>query len=332
MPDGSASAGLFALVVLAALAFSYINGFHDTANAIATSVSTRVLTPRQAVLLSGVLNFAGAMLSTGVAATVGKGIVEPRAVSSEILLAALLAAIAWNLVTWAYGIPSSSSHALIGGVIGAALAAKGPAVLEPSAWRQVILPLVVSPPVGLVGGFLAMTALYWLLRGWSPIRVNGWFSRLQIVSAAWMSLTHGLNDAQKSMGIIGIALVSAGVLPSFAVPLWVKVLAAATMALGTAAGGWRIIRTLGMRMIRLQPVHGFAAEVAAAAVITLASALRMPVSTTHVIASSVMGVGTARNWRLVRWQIASEILVAMVVTIPVTAAIAALVYAVMARL
>lgn len=324
MPE--TATGTVVLVVLAALAFSYINGFHDTANAIATSVSTRVLTPRQAVIMSGALNFLGALLSTGVAATIGKGIVKPSSVTLTILLAGLFAAILWNLVTWYYGIPSSSSHALIGGVIGAAVAAHGWGVVEPTAYSKVLLPLLVSPPAGLVAGFLVMTLLYILLRNWTPARVNAWFSKFQILSAAWMSLTHGLNDAQKSMGIITVALVAAGALPSFQVPLWVKLVAALTMAAGTAAGGWRIIHTLGVRMIRLAPVHGFASEFAAATIISLASAFKMPVSTTHVIASSVMGVGSAKNVRQVRWVIATEIIIAMFVTIPVTAVIAGVLY------
>lgn len=332
MPETGGAAGLVVLVILAALAFNYINGFHDTANAIATSVSTRALTPRQAVVMSGLLNFVGAILSTGVASTIGKGIVQPSGITMNILLAALLAAIGWNLITWYYGIPSSSSHALIGGVIGAAVAAHGPGTIEPTAWSKVLLPLVISPPAGLLAGFVVMGLLYVLLRNWTPLRVNAWFSKLQVLSAAWMSLTHGLNDAQKSMGIIAVALVSAGFLPAFSVPLWVKILAALTMALGTAAGGWRIIQTLGMRMIRLQPVHGFAAEVGAAGIITVASLLKMPVSTTHVIASSVMGVGSATNARRVRWIIATEIIIAMVVTIPVTALLAAAVYFALTRL
>lgn len=321
------SVSLIVVVVIAALVFDYINGFHDTANAIATSVSTRVLTPLEAILMAAGLNFLGALFSTEVAKTIGKGIVDTHIVSMELVLAALLGAIAWNLITWFFGIPSSSSHALIGGVIGAGVIKGGFGVLNyKGIFEKIILPLVVSPITGLVVGYLLMVLLLWLVKSFSPRRVNKYFSKLQILSAAFMAFSHGNNDAQKSMGIITMALVAGGFIKSFEVPTWVIIACASAMALGTAGGGWRIIKTMGHRIIKLEPIHGFAAETAAAMTIQVASHFGAPVSTTHVISSSIIGVGAAKRFSAVRWGVAQNMLVAWILTIPASAIIAALCY------
>jgi inorganic phosphate transporter, PiT family len=319
---------LLGAVVVLALAFDFINGFHDTANSIATSVSTRVLTPRQAILMAAALNFAGALLSHSVAKTISSGLIETKLVPEYVVIATLIAAIAWDLVTWYHGIPSSSSHALIGGLLGSSIAfSAGLGIVKWSGVvEKVLVPLVTSPVVGLLLGFAFMKLLYLLLSRATPRFVNRWFSKLQIASAAFMSYTHGMNDAQKSMGIITFALIGAGTLPSGAqVPTWVMVLCAVAMALGTASGGWRIIKTMGVNMIRLQPVGGFAAETTAAAVIATASAIGAPVSTTHVISSAIMGVGASKRLSAVRWMLARDIVWAWVLTIPITAILGALV-------
>ncbi len=316
------------IVVVLALAFDFINGFHDTANSIATSVSTRVLSPRQAILMAAGLNFLGALMSHSVAKTISSGLVDSAVVPEYVVIATLIAAITWNLITWYYGIPSSSSHALIGGLLGASIAfamsvniVKWGGVVD-----KVVIPLVTSPIVGLLLGFLLMKLLFLTLTWASPQFVNRWFSKLQILSAGFMAYTHGMNDAQKSMGIITFAMIGAGILPQNSnVPVWVMVACAIAMALGTAGGGWRIIKTMGVNMIRLQPINGFAAETAAAAVIATASAVGAPVSTTHVIASSIMGVGASKRISAVRWMLAKNILLAWVVTIPITAALGAII-------
>ncbi|CAN5665459.1 inorganic phosphate transporter [soil metagenome] len=318
---------LLILVVLAALAFDYINGFHDTANAIATVVSTRVLTPRAAILMAAVLNFLGTLIATHVALTIAKGIVDPSVSTESLALAAVIGAIVWNLVTWYFGIPSSSSHALIGGLVGAGLVAGGMAGVQ---WKgvveKVVLPLLISPVVGFVMGFLIMKAIEHLFARTSPHRVNVVFRRLQIVSAAAMAFSHGQNDAQKSMGIITLALVARGFVHGDHVPIWVILACATVMGLGTASGGWRIMRTMGHRIIRLEPVNGFAAETAGAATIIGASFLGMPVSTTHIIASSIFGVGSSRRLSAVRWGVALNMVIAWVLTIPASAAVGALAY------
>ncbi|MCK9460235.1 MAG: inorganic phosphate transporter [Proteobacteria bacterium] len=327
MPDPGTLA-ILATVVVLALAFDFINGFHDTANSIATSVSTRVLSPRQAILMAAGLNFLGALMSHSVAKTISSGLIDAAMVPEYVVIATLVAAIAWNLITWYFGIPSSSSHALIGGLLGSSIAftaslgiVKWHGVLE-----KVVVPLVTSPVVGLLLGFLFMKLLFLALSWASPQFVNRWFSKLQIVSAAFVSYTHGMNDAQKSMGIITFALIGSGILPASAeVPVWVMIACAVSMAFGTAAGGWRIIKTMGLNMIRLQPINGFAAETGAAVVIAAASAIGAPVSTTHVISSSIMGVGAAKRPSAVRWMLARSIVWAWVLTIPTTAAIGALV-------
>ena len=314
---------LLGLVALA-LVFDYINGMHDSANAIATVVSTRVLSPKQAIILAASLNFLGAFLSTAVAKTIGKGIVDPVLVTNGIVVSALVAAIFWNLVTWYYGIPSSSSHALIGGIIGATVAYHGFAKLNAEGIWKIVKSLLISPLVGFVGGIVIMIAIMWMFHKRPAGKVNRWFKHLQLVSASFMALSHGSNDAQKAMGIITMAMVGMGFIPAnnFHVPIWVVLACATAMAFGTAAGGWRIIKTMGVRMIKLTPVNGFAAETAASLTILTASHLGAPVSTTHVISSAIMGVGSAKRASAVRWEIAGQMAVAWVLTIPATAFVA----------
>lgn len=318
---------LLALVIILALAFDFINGFHDTANAIATSVSTRVLTPAKAILMAAGLNFAGALASTEVAHTIGKGIVAPQSLTNEVLIAGLTGAIIWNLLTWYYGLPSSSSHALIGGVAGAAAAHEGIAILNlKGLTEKIFIPLIGSPIVGFLIAFTVMRIIFFLVGNVAPRVVNKNFSKLQIVSAAFMAFSHGSNDAQKSMGIITAALLSAGVISSFEVPVWVVISCAVAMGLGTSVGGWRIIKTMGARIIKLEPVHGFAAETSAAMVIIGASLLGKPVSTTHVISASIMGVGATKRMSAVRWTVAKSIVNAWLLTAPAAALVAALTY------
>jgi PiT family inorganic phosphate transporter len=336
---------LFLFVLLAALAFEYINGFHDTANAIATVVSTKVLTPRQAVMWAAFWNLIGALAGTAVAKTISGGLVEPSAVTMATVLGALVAAIVWNLFTWWLGLPSSSSHALIGGLCGAALATAGGkwSVLIWSAhdkkgaavglWPKVVLPMFSSPLVGFVGGALLMLLLVALLKGLTPRLVGLIFGKAQLVSAGFMGFSHGSNDAQKTMGIITLALFTGTTtgafndLPEWAgflrvtefkgIPYWVIITCAITMAAGTAAGGWRIIRTMGHKMVKMQPVHGFAAETTAAIILHGTATLGIPVSTTHVISTSIMGVGATKRLSAVKWGVVERILWAWVLTLPV---------------
>ncbi len=328
---------LFIIVVLAAIAFEYINGFHDAANAIATVVSTKVLTPRQAIAMAAFFNLTGALTGTAVASTIGQGIVDLHVVTMATILCALIGAIIWNLLTWILGLPSSSSHALIGGLSGAAIAsARGDwGVLK---WQsgllpKVILPMITSPLIGfLLGGFLMMILLI-ALRRYTPHFIHSVFGKLQLASAAWMAHSHGTNDAQKTMGIIALALYTGTTngkfinlppfldflhTPQFKVSPWVVILCATTMAAGTAAGGWRIIRTLGHKMVKLQPVHGFAAETSAAVIIQLASSWGIPLSTTHVISTSIMGVGAVKRFSGVKWGVVQRIVWAWVFTLPAT--------------
>jgi len=326
---------LLIVVLLLAVTFDYINGFHDTANAIATSVSTRALRPSHAILMSATANFIGALTGTAVAKTIASGIATtPSGDEGQIVVAAaLVGGIVWDLVTWRLGIPSSSSHALIGGLIGAAVAAGGVQSLNlDGIYTKVLIPLFASPVIGIVAGFIFMVVLLNIFRRAHPKRINDRFRRLQVLSAAYMALSHGSNDAQKTMGIITLALVSAGVLAEPTVPLWVILLCATTMALGTAAGGWRIIRTMGQRVVKLDPVHGFAAETTAASVIFGASALGVPVSTTHVISSAIMGVGASDRFSAVRWGVAGNIVVAWVLTIPASGIVAWLAWELLSRL
>ena len=321
---------LLIFVVVASLIFEYINGFHDSANAIATVVSTKVLTARAAILYAGVLNIAGAFMGTHVASTIGKGIVATDSVTQGVILCALLSAIIWNLITWYYGIPSSSSHALIGGLMGATIAKAGYHVVHfEGVAKKVLLPMITSPLIGFAIGFLCMVSILWICAKANPNSVNKYFKKLQLVSSGIMALSHGSNDAQKTMGIITLALVSYHALPTFEVPYWVILGCAVTMGLGTMGGGWRIIRTMGTKMIKLKPVHGFAAETSATAVILSASYFGIPVSTTHIISTSIMGVGSTRGIHALKWGIVGNIVMAWVLTIPVCMVIAGILYRVL---
>ena len=318
---------LLILVILTALVFEYINGFHDSANAIATVVSTKVLTARAAIMYAGVLNIAGAFLGTHVASTIGKGIIATESVTQGVILCALLSAIIWNLITWYYAIPSSSSHALIGGLMGAGISKAGYDVIKiEGVTRKVLLPMITSPLIGFLFGFLCMVSILWIFSKARPTAVNKYFKRMQLVSSGIMALSHGTNDAQKTMGIITLALVSFHALPTFEVPFWVILGCALTMGLGTMAGGWRIIRTMGSKMIKLKPVHGFAAETSAAFVILGASHFGIPVSTTHIISTSIMGVGSTKGVHAVKWGIVGNIVMAWILTIPTCMLIAAILY------
>lgn len=318
-------AALLIVIVVCALIFDYINGFHDSANAIATVVSTRVLSPRSAIIMAALLNFAGAFISTRVAQTIAKGLVHQQAATQEVILAAVLGAIAWNLITWRFGIPSSSSHALIGGLCGAAIMRGGlGVVIWGGVVSKVVLPLLISPLVGFGLGFIIMAAIYRGFAGTASGHVSHLFRHLQVFSAAAMALNHGMNDAQKSMGVITLALVTFHVLAKPDVPVWVIAVCAGAMGLGTAAGGWRIIRTMGQRIIRLVPVQGFSAEAAASITIYLASHFGMPVSTTHVISGSVFGVGASKRLSAVRWGVARTMVVAWVLTLPAAGLVAGL--------
>jgi inorganic phosphate transporter, PiT family len=338
-------------VLFTALIFEYINGFHDTANSIATTVSTKVLTPRQALILATVFNLLGALTGTAVASTIGQGLVDTHYVSAMTLLVALLAAIVWNLATWWLGLPSSSSHALIGGLCGATLASASSnwAVIRWSVWNpathkaeglwpKVVGPMFLSPACGIIIGFLVMALLMVVLRNWNPQLVKRVFGRGQLLSAAWMSFSHGTNDAQKTMGIIALTLFTATTktnafdhlppwleflrAPEFKVYVWIKVLCALTMAAGTAVGGWRIIRTLGNKMVKMQPIHGFAAQSTAAAIIQLATHWGIPLSTTHVISASIMGVGATKRFSAVKWGVVGNMVWAWILTIPISGLLA----------
>jgi len=359
--------GLLVATVLIALVFNYINGFHDTANSIATVVATKVLTPGKAVLLAAVTNLIGALIGTAVAKTIASGLIDAGVVnvSAELLICALLGATVWNLITWWLGLPSSSSHALIGGLCGAAIAAAG-GHFDAIIWSQggahwwegsgvipkVVIPMVVSPAIGFVLGILVMGALFWLFaflahrKGWlhrfgrTPF-VNAFFGKAQLFSATAMGVSHGMNDAQKTMGIIALALAGAtaahqldglpwwlsflrvsGTAQTFAIPVWVKVLCALVMAAGTAGGGWRIIKTLGHKMVKLHPINGFAAETSSAAVIITASFYGLPVSTTHNVSAAIMGVGAAKRFNAVRWTVVERMVWSWILTLPITALIA----------
>jgi len=317
---------LLFLVILSALVFDYINGFHDTANAIATCVSTQALSVRSAIIMAATLNFAGAMVSTKVATTIGKGIVDASHITQLVVFAGVTGAIIWNLITWYYGLPSSSSHAIIGGIMGSVIAHSGPATLHWKGLNKIVISLIVSPIVGILAGFAFMIVLMWLFRHKAPGSINKWFKRMQVISAAFMAFSHGTADAQKSMGVITMALLSYGLIPAFTVPTWVKLSCAIAMGLGTAAGGWRIIKTVGKDFVKLQPVHGFCVETASAGVILGASSIGMPVSTTHVLTSTILGVGMTRRLSAVNWNVAQRIVVAWVLTIPASALVAFIVY------
>jgi inorganic phosphate transporter, PiT family len=314
-------------VIAVALFFDFTNGFHDTANAIATSVSTRALSPRNAVLVATILNFAGAFVSFAVAATIAKGIVDPEAVTLSVILAGLVGAITWNLITWFLGLPSSSSHALIGGVCGSAIAASGLDVINWNGiWDKVVKPGVLSPTIGFAAALVLMFLIVWAIRKRSPTRVNRVFRRAQIVSGSFVAFTHGTNDAQKTMGIMALALVVSGHLdPEFTrPPTWVIVSAALAMSLGTYAGGWRIIKTMGTRIVKIDPPQGFAAQTACAGILWTTAHYGFPVSTTQTISGCVMGAGASRRFSAVRWGIAGNIVVAWILTLPASGLVGAI--------
>jgi PiT family inorganic phosphate transporter len=317
---------LVAVVVLAVF-FDYINGFHDTANAIATSVATRALHPRQAIAMATIFNFVGAFAGTAVAKTIGSGLVQEGTTTEAVVIAALLGAITWNLVTWWLGLPSSSSHALIGGLLGSTLVASGFGAFNIGGIvGKVLVPMVASPVLGFLGAFGLMLGIYWAFRKVHRRPLGRVFKRVQVLSAGFMAFSHGSNDAQKTMGIMTLALFSAGVIPDVTVPTWVIVIAATALSLGTAIGGWRIMRTMGHRVAHLEPVHGFAAETTSATILFTTAHFGIPVSTTHVISSAIMGVGSSRGPRGVRWGVARNILIAWVVTIPAAGGVAAFVW------
>jgi PiT family inorganic phosphate transporter len=316
------------LVIFLALAFDFINGFHDTANAIATSVSTRALKPRTAIVMAASMNFIGALMFTGVAKKIGGSITDPATLDNglEVVIATLIAAIIWNLVTWWFGIPSSSSHALIGALAGAVYVGAGSDHIKWSGFIEIVQGLILSPLIAFVLGYIVMTILKWIFAKRSPHTVNKGFRSMQILTAALQSFTHGTNDAQKAMGIITFALVTSGNLESMEVPLWVKISAATAMALGTSIGGWKIIKTMGTKIFKIEPINGFAADISAASVIFSATLLHLPVSTTHAITSAILGVGSAKRFSAVKWGIAGRIIVTWFITIPISAVLAGVIF------
>jgi len=318
---------LLVLVIAVGLAFDFTNGFHDTANYVATWVGTRALSPRAAVLVSAAANLAGAFVTTAVASTVGKGIIDTGLATDQTVLAALFGAIAWNLLTWWSGLPSSSTHALIGGLVGAALVQSGSnGVAWSGIWRKVILPGAVSPVIGFAGGFVLLLLIYRLFQRLTPGIAHRGFRLGQLASGTWVAFAHGANDAQKTMGVIALALFTHGSISSFYIPVWVKIAAGLTIAAGTYAGGWRIIRTLGQRIYGLQPEHGFAAQIAAGSTLYAGTHFGFPISTTHVVTGSVMGAGATRRLSALRWGVAGNILVAWLLTLPGAGLVAAALY------
>ena len=319
MPDISF---LLVVTLLLVLAAEFVNGWTDAPNAIATVVSTRVLSPSQAVVMAAVLNIVGAIVTgTAVAATIGKGIVSPEVIGLPVVAAAMLTIIIWSTIAWRWGIPTSESHELVAGLTGAGLAVAGPSVLLWSGWQKVIIGLGFSTLLGFTLSVILMTALYWLLRRTRPATVTKYFSKLQIISAAFMAFSHGSNDGQKFMGVFALVLVLGGVTTQFSIPIWIMVLCGVVMGLGTATGGWRIIRTMGFRLTKLEPVNGFAAETSAGLSIILASAFGIPLSTTHTINISIMGVGATKRFSAVRWGVAGNIIAAWILTFPVCGAL-----------
>ncbi|NGQ93865.1 inorganic phosphate transporter [Brevibacillus sp. SYP-B805] len=322
------------LVVIMALSFDFINGFHDTANAIATSVSTRALSPRTAVLMAAFFNLIGALTYTGVAKTIGGKIADPFQLQNGliIVLAALTSAILWNIITWWFGIPSSSSHALIGGVSGAVVGAAGFGAINLEGFVSIVQALIISPLVAFGVGFIVIKVISALVANFSYHRTNRTFRGMQVLAAAWQSFSHGANDAQKTMGIISFALISGGFMHSttgeITIPLWVKLSAALAMALGTAVGGWRIIATMGRKIMKIKPLSGFSADLSSALIITLFTMFKLPVSTTHVITSSILGVGASQKFSAVKWGVAGRIVVTWIITLPATALLAAACYVV----
>jgi inorganic phosphate transporter, PiT family len=317
---------ILVVVIVVALVFDFTNGAHDTANAIATVVSTKVLSPGKAVMMAATLNLVGALIGTHVAQTIGSGIVHPDMIKGcqALTLAGLCGAISWNLLTWYLGLPSSSSHALIGGLIGATLTYRGSEALNASSiFHKILMPLVLSPLGGFLAGYLMMLALSWMFCNAHPRKVNQVFRKLQILSSAFMATSHGTNDAQKTMGIITLALFVGHQIPDMTVPLWVQLSCALAMAMGTAMGGWKIIKTMGHKIFHLEAVHGFSAETSAAGVISVASVFGAPISTTHVISAAILGVGSSKRLSAVRWGIAGRMVTAWLLTIPAAGAVAA---------
>ncbi|TFE26956.1 inorganic phosphate transporter [Cohnella luojiensis] len=319
---------LVVVIVVLALGFDFINGFHDTANAIATSVSTRALTPRRAIILASVMNLVGALMFTGVAKTIGGKITDPFKLEHglTVVIATLVAAIVWNLITWWYGIPSSSSHAIIGALAGAAIASEGWDGINYAGFSTIIKWLILSPIIAFILGFCIMFVLKHVLANSSPHRINKVFRHGQVLTAAFQSFTHGTNDAQKAMGIITLALVTAEIQPTLDIPLWVKLSAALAMALGTSVGGWKIIKTMGTKIFKIEPMNGFSADLASASVILSATLAHFPVSTTHAITASILGVGSAKKFSGVKWSMAGRIIMTWVITIPAVGALAMLIY------
>ena len=318
---------LLVVVILTALFFDFTNGFHDTANAVATSVSTRALTPRQAVTVAALANLAGAFVTTAVAKTVGQGIIDTGIVTQQLILAALLGAITWNLFTWYLGLPSSSSHALFGGLIGAAIVSAGMDGVEwHGIYEKILIPGIASPILGFVGAFMLLLLIYWVFVWITPGAGNRMFRYGQMLSGTWFAFTHGANDAQKTMGVIALALFAHGSIDEFEIPTWVKVAAGLAIAAGTYMGGWRIMRTLGQRVFKMEPADGFAAQVSAGTVLYTATHFGFPVSTTQCISGAVMGAGATKRFSAVRWGVAGNIVVAWVLTIPAAATVAALCY------
>ncbi|MDQ0495760.1 MULTISPECIES: inorganic phosphate transporter [Paenibacillus] len=316
------------IVIFLALAFDFINGFHDTANAIATSVSTRALTPRRAIIMAAIMNFLGAIMFTGVAKTIGGSVADPTKLTNgiDVVIATLIAAIIWNLLTWWFGIPSSSSHALIGALAGAVYVGAGQDKLNWSGFIGIVEGLIFSPLIAFVVGYIVMLILKYIFAKRSPHTVNKGFRTMQVITAAIQSFTHGTNDAQKAMGIITFALVAAGYQDHLEVPMWVKISAATAMALGTSIGGWKIIKTMGTKIFKIDPINGFAADISGASVIFTATLLHLPVSTTHAITSAILGVGSAKRFSAVRWSLAGRIVITWVITIPISALLSGLIF------
>ena len=316
------------LIVICALAFDFINGFHDTANAIATSVSTKALKPRQAIILAAIMNFLGAMTFTGVAQTITEGIVDPFTLDNGlvVILAALLAAITWNLITWYFGIPSSSSHAIIGAIAGAAIAAAGFGAINYSGFTKIFKALIISPILAFTLGFIVYSIFKVAFKNFNLTKTNQRFRYIQIGTAALQSYTHGTNDAQKAMGIITMALIANGYQSSTDIPFWVQVACATAMGLGTSVGGWKIIKTVGGQIMKIRPVNGVAADLSSAFIIFGATLIHLPVSTTHVISSSILGVGASHRVKGVKWGTAQRMLITWVITLPISASLAALFY------
>jgi len=323
-------ANIWAFVIIALL-FDFLNGFNDSANIVATMIASRAMRPRQALILSAIAHFIGPFLfGVAVATTIGHEVVSEQAATIAVVSAALLASIVWNIITWLLGIPSSSSHALVGGLIGAAIVGYGTTAVQLSGVLKVIVTLLLSPILGLVGGYLLMKVILFLARGATP-HINQFFKKAQIVTALWLALSHGTNDAQKTMGIITMGLFAVGALPEFSVPTWVITACASAISLGTVMGGWRIIRTLGRGFYKIRPVHGFASQIASALVITTAALAGGPVSTTHVVSSSILGVGSAERVNKIRWGVVGHIVTAWILTIPASGLLSALAYGLMVR-